>query len=266
MTSYDIYVFLLCLIVYILLTTMSVIVTVTITKMLLKMIRHGLEDENIIKQKQTEERKRKGHCLDNVLSGIVSILFVAAFLFATYVNLQENSTFEHIPTLRIVNSASMAEKHKDNQYLTANNLNDQLQTFDLIFTYKLPAEEDLELYDIVVYEVDDILVIHRIVGIEEPNNSHKERYFLLQGDAIERPDRFPVYYSQMKAIYRGERVPFIGSFVTFMQSPAGWLCVILLVFTMIALPIVEKKLQKAIDARYEVIKSLRAPEEMICSK
>ena len=136
----------------------------------------------------------------------------------------------------------------------------------MIFTYKLPAEEDLELYDIVVYEVDDILVIHRIVGIEEPNNSHKERYFLLQGDAIERPDRFPVYYSQMKAIYRGERIPFIGSFVTFMQSPAGWLCVILLVFTMIALPVVEKKLQKAIDARYAIIKPFSEPKETLCSK
>lgn len=230
------------------------------------MIKHGLEDENIIKQKQIEERKRKRYCLDNILSAIISILFIAAFLFSTYVNLQENSTFEHIPTLRIVNSASMAEKHKDNKYLTTNNLNDQLQTFDLIFTYKLPAEEDLELYDIVVYEVDDILVIHRIVGIEEPNNSHKERYFLLQGDAIERPDRFPVYYSQMKAIYRGERIPFIGSFVTFMQSPAGWLCVILLVFTMIALPVVEKKLQKAIDARYAIIKPFSEPKETLCSK
>ena len=230
------------------------------------MIKHGLEDENIIKQKQIEERKRKGYCLDNILSAIVSILFIAAFLFSTYVNLQENSTFVNIPTLRIVNSASMAEKHKDNKYLTTNNLNDQLQTFDLILTYKLPAEEDLKLYDIVVYEVDDILVIHRIVGIEEPSDSHKERYFLLQGDAIERPDRFPVYYSQMKAIYRGERVPFVGSFITFMQSPAGWLCVILLAVTIIALPIVEKKLQKAVDERYEIIKSHGMPEETLCSK
>ena len=100
------------------------------------------------------------------------------FIFSTYVNCQQNSTFDNIPTLKVVNSASMSVKHEDNKYLVENDLNDQFQTFDLILTYKLPKEEDLELYDIVVYEVDEILVIHRIVGIEEPNEQHSERYFL----------------------------------------------------------------------------------------
>lgn len=266
MIAYDIYVFLLCFIVYVLLTTLSVIVVVTITKMMLKMIKHGLEDENIRKQKQTENGKPKKYCLDNILSFFVSFLFIAVFLFSTYINLQEDSTFERIPTLRVVNSASMSKKHKKNDYLNAHNLNDHIQTFDLILTYKMPPEDDLKLYDIVVYEVDDVSVVHRIVGIEEPNKYHKDRYFLLQGDAVEQHDRYPVYYSQMKGIYRGERVPFVGSFITFLQSPAGWLCVILLVFTMIALPIVEKKLQTAIDARYALIKALDTPEENSCSK
>jgi hypothetical protein len=155
----------------------------------------------------------------------------------------------------------MSEKHEKNDYLFNNDLNDQFQTFDLILTYKLPKEEDLKLYDIVVYEVDDILVIHRIVGIEEANDKHSERYFLLQGDAIERPDRFPVYYSQMKAIYRGERVPFVGSFITFMQSPAGWMCVILMAVTVIALPLIERKIKKVADERLVVLEEIAIAEQ-----
>jgi hypothetical protein len=99
---------------------------------------------------------------------------------------------------------------------------------------------DLQLYDIVVYEVDGMLIVHRIVGIEEPNASHPDcRYFRLQGDAVEAADRFPVKYEQMRAIYRGARIPFIGSFILFMQSTAGYLCIGLVIFAMIATPILE---------------------------
>jgi hypothetical protein len=89
------------------------------------------------------------------------------------------------------------------------------------------------------------LVIHRIVGIEEPNSKHPdERWFLLQGDAVPGRDRFPVLYEQMRAIYRGERLPFVGSFVAFMRSPAGYFCILLILFGAITVPYLEKKLYK----------------------
>ena len=114
----------------------------------------------------------------------------------------------------------------------------------------LPAEDKLELYDVVVYKQDDMYVIHRIVGIEEPNEQHpNERHFLLQGDAVDRPDTFPVLYSQMQGIYDGSRIPFIGSFVLFLQSPAGWLCVLLVIFSMVATPIVERKIKRETQKR-----------------
>ena len=37
---------------------------------------------------------------------------------------------------------------------------------------------------------------------------------------------------------------FVGSFVFFMRSPAGWLCVVLVLIAIIATPIVEKKIRK----------------------
>ena len=98
------------------------------------------------------------------------------------------------------------------------------------------------------------MIIHRIIGIEEPNEKHPDcRHFLLRGDASKFSDEFPVLYEQMKAIYRGERVPFVGSFITFMQSPAGYLCMFLIIFAMIATPIMEKKLWEAKLARLREI-------------
>jgi hypothetical protein len=57
----------------------------------------------------------------------------------------------------------------------------------------------------------------------------------------------------MRGIYRGERTPFIGSFILFMQSPAGWLCVLLIVAAIIATPILERILKKAKDERLALL-------------
>ena len=138
----------------------------------------------------------------------------------------------------------MASKFQNNTYLFEHGLNDQVEVYDLLLTYGIPPEDELALYDIVIYEIDGKMVLHRIIGIEEPNEAHPNaRHFLLQGDALERPDRFPVLYEQMRGIYRGERIAFVGSFILFMQSPAGWLCILLVIFALVSTPILEKKIR-----------------------
>ncbi len=246
MTDYDIYVFLLCLIVFLLLTSLSITVITIIVKQLIKLITLGAEDEKIIKEyNKNRNRKKWKKICEKTFTGFLCAVFVIFFSCAFYLNVSQNSYHEDVPNFKVVQTASMAKKHPKNVYLYTNNLNNQIDTFDLIFVYKLPSEDSLKLYDVVVYEVDGILLVHRIVKIEERNATHpEERWFMCQGDAVESPDRFPVKYSQMRGIYRGENVPFIGSFIMFMQSPAGWLCLLLIIVAIISLPIIEKKLEK----------------------
>ncbi len=257
MTNYEIYVFILCLIVFVLLTALSITCISLIYKMYVRLVKVGDEDAKLIEQHKKQKLKKEtkfGKVCDYALTIILVAIFAVVFSGSIYINCTQEVYFDSVPTYRVVQTGSMAKKHSKNTYLTENQLNDQIQTFDLILTYKLPKEEDLELYDIVVYEVDEMLIVHRIVGIEEPNERHpNERWFLLQGDAVEAADRFPVKYEQMKGIYRGEKVPFIGSFVLFMQSPAGWLCMLLVVGAIIITPIIENKLIKVINDRIAII-------------
>ena len=269
MTDYEIYVFFLCLIVFVLLTAMSVACLWIITRLSLRLIRGGLEDESIIKEHKKsilhKKRIKYAKIADMLFSSVLCLVFVVMLAGALIIKNTENTCCGMIPTYRVVLTGSMAEKNDKNLYLWENNLHDQIQTFDLIRTEKLPAENELQLYDIVVYEVDGIMLVHRIVGIEEPNEKHPDcRYFLLQGDAVEAPDRFPVLYGQMRGIYTGERTPFIGSFILFMQSPAGWLCVFLIVAAIVASPILDGVLQKARKERLQQILALGAQEEMSC--
>ena len=257
MTQFEIYTLILCLIVFTLLTALSIICIACIFKMQTRLIKVGAEDEKIIKEyekRKTEKKATFGKAINYALTIIMTAFFVAVFSGSLYINCTQNAYFDNVPTYRVVKTNSMSKKNDKNEYLFKNDLNDQIQAFDLIITYKIPNEEDLKLYDIVVYETDDMLIVHRIVGIEEANEGHpNERWFLLQGDAVDASDRFPVRYEQMKGIYKGEKIPFIGSFVLFMQSPAGWLCMLLLAGAVIITPIVEKKLEKAKYQRYLLI-------------
>ena len=214
-------------------------------------IRHGHRDEAIIKEvNKNKGKSRAATWIGRIVLVLFCLVFATVFSFAVYINATEDRPANGIPSIKVVKSESMAEKHAENTYLEENNLDDQIQMFDLVICNHLPEEDDLKLYDIVVYKHDDMYVIHRIVSIEEPNEKHpNERHFLLQGDAIEHPDKFPVLYSQMKGIYQGDRIPFVGSFVLFLQSPAGWLCMLLVVFAMIATPVVERKIKEATDER-----------------
>lgn len=249
MNGYEIYIFFLCLVVFIALTTLFTIFTVWIVRLLVRIIRAGLEDEKIRKEYAKRQRLGKkvknSEIFDRIISGLFGVLFLAVFIFSVGMTLTEEKMVGDIPVVRVVQSGSMSKKYEKNKYLFENDLNDQIQTFDLIVTKKLPDEKDLELYDIVVYEVDDILVVHRIIKIEEANATHPDcRWFTLQGDNVQFPDKTPVLYSQMRAIYEGDRIPYIGSFFAFMQSPAGYLCILLLIFGAIAIPLVEKILER----------------------
>ena len=246
MSGFDIYVFILCFIVFVLLTAMFSYLISMIVKLTIRLTDAGARDDEI---KTEYEKSSKMGRLKKPLGCVASILLcavmVTAFAFSMYVNVSENKFFENVPTLKVVTSSSMAYKNESNGYLFTNDLNNQLDVFDLVFTYKAPPVEELKQYDIIVYEVDGKLIIHRIVGIEEPNDKHPDRYFLCQGDSLNNPDKFPVYYSQIKGIYKDKKIPFVGSFILFMQSPAGWLCVLLVAFTVIYTPVVERKLRNA---------------------
>ena len=255
MLDYDIYVSALCLITYIMFVSISVICIWVIAKLSIRLIRAGAEDKKILREYKINQKLEKvNDFTKNIIYLFSSAVFLGLMLvFVLALIIQYNGDMpisEHLPVYRVVQTGSMAKKHKNNTYLVENNLNDQFQAFDLIETKKLPDEMELELFDIVVYEYEDILIVHRIIGIEEPNEKHPDsRLFMLQGDANEYPDKMSVSYSQMKAIYTGEKIPFLGSFILFMQSPIGWLCILFAIVAIIVTPIIDAKIEKEKERR-----------------
>lgn len=255
MAAFDIYIFVLCLIVFIALTAMFTFLISSMVKMQLKIINGGLADDKIINEQQVNAKHKNlvVHFIINRFFPIcLTVLLVLIFSLSLCARFSNNQSVT-IPIAKVVKSDSMAYTYEKNTYIEENDLNCQFQKFDLIIINPLPKEEELKLYDIVVYESNGYLVIHRIVSIEEPNEEHKERYFLLQGDANQYPDKYPVRYSQMRGIYNGSRIRYVGSFVDFMNSPAGYLCILLVIFAYFISPCIDKKIAKATSLRKELL-------------
>ena len=251
MAGYDKYIIVVCLIVFIALTAMFAVLITSIIKMRWKVIKGGLADSEILKQEQQVKKAKHTHAARSIVNKILSIFFCALMLLVFGLSIgtriASSNKVGDTPIVKVVKSGSMATVYEKNEYIVKNNLTNQIKRYDLITLFKLPEENDLKVYDVVMYETNGICVIHRLVAIEEPDEKHSERYFLLQGDANQYPDKFPVKYSQMLGIYKNNRVPYVGSFVDFMQSPVGYLCILLIVFSWVISPIAEKKLDKAIE-------------------
>ena len=71
MREYDVFVFVLCFIVFVMFTSVFSYVIIQITKMRLKLIKHGIEDEEIIIEKQ---KKAKTNRFVAIFSNAVSLL------------------------------------------------------------------------------------------------------------------------------------------------------------------------------------------------
>lgn len=246
MTGYELYVFFTCLVMFIATVMLFAAMLFIIVRQELAFIALGQRDNKIKKEYLKNINKRSFFkSVYGIVTLLVTVFLVVVFVWTFNVMYANDRVEGSIAQPRVVLSDSMSVKRKTNDYLEKNNLDDQFDTFDLVFIRELPDEFELEMYDIVVYEREGEMIIHRIVGIEEPNSKHPDhRLFELRGDAVHYSDDLPVEYSQMKAIYEGERIPFVGSFIYFMQSPPGYLCIFLAIFGFVFAPILEKIIWK----------------------
>ncbi|MCQ2742824.1 MAG: hypothetical protein MJ239_05970 [Bacilli bacterium] len=222
-----------------------------------ELVKAGQKDEEIVKEYK-EERTKKARALNvasRVFDLVLCALFLSMFAVSAYARIKGNDfPINNIGSVKVVVSESMSQKNEKNTYLFDNNLDNQFDMYDLVIVNALPQENELKLYDVVVYEKEGIEIIHRIVAIEEPNAFHpNDRWFTLKGDANTTPDVSPVVYSQMKAIYSSHKIPFVGVFVLWLQSSLGYLVLLVILLYLIAEPIALNSMRKVRDARIALI-------------
>lgn len=96
---------------------------------------------------------------------------------------------------------------------------DHIEVGDLIFLDRADTNT-LEVGDIIAFKSKSIMVTHRIAEIK--TNESGERQFITKGDANNVEDKSPVEADEVVGVFK-TRIPKLGNFVMFVQTPLGML-------------------------------------------
>ena len=117
--GFDVYVFVLCLIVFVLLTATLGYGICVITKQSIKLIKAGVEDAKIKTEYEKFLKKQKGSkalsAMDRVVSLCLFVVVLGVFVVAMFANVTGKDKVGATPTMKVVQSGSMSYKNEKKQ-------------------------------------------------------------------------------------------------------------------------------------------------------
>lgn len=162
-------------------------------------------------------------------------------------------------TFMVVASGSMSVKNKANDYLVTYGLDDQFDKYDIIILEKVEAASDLKQHDVIAYRNNEgINVIHRIVKITGSGDS---RLFTTRGDANNADDEYTPEFADVIGVYRGKHIGTVGIVIMFLQSYSGIITVVALLYCLIMIDQVSKKIEKCETKRLNQLLSAIQSDE-----
>lgn len=151
------------------------------------------------------------------LLGVVGLVLCVIFAFLLLCNLTiiiKGAIFPAKPpsvlgvTPMVVLSGSMSGETEDH-----------IEAGDLIFVTKADPSA-LDVGDVIAFMDGSMAVTHRIIEVRTDDGGAPE--WITKGDANDTADPFPVTEGNLIGIYVG-RIPKLGDFALFLQTPAGML-------------------------------------------
>ena len=205
-------------------------------------------DEVIYERQQHVQNRRKVIGLFRTIAFyLVLITIIPVFIFSLINKFSGNAMMIGDRTIMVVASGSMGYKNEANQYLFTWNLNDQFQQYDIIVLEEV-KKSSIEQYDVIAYRNDKgINIIHRIVNIEYGITTK----YVTRGDIYDstKTDAYKPVYEDIIGRYTGKRIPGIGIFVLFLQSYAGIITVLSLVYCLLMIDRTASKINRVQDER-----------------
>ncbi len=199
-------------------------------------------------QPKTIRRQRVGAITKNVIYYLVLVILVPTFIFGIYSRATSGVASFGSYTVLVVGSGSMSEKNEANTYLRTYSLDDQLQTYDMIVV-KQVEQNQLQRYDTVAYRDNTgTIIIHRIISVTRDTSSGTILYET-RGDANNASDAYRITYSDIIGRYTGQRIPYMGMFITFFQSWAGIATVLAVIYTMVIIASLNHRYDKVVYNR-----------------
>ena len=218
-------------------------------------IKSGKRDIEIIdeviyeRQQHVKNRRKVIGLIRTIAFYVIIIIIIPVFVFSLINKVMGNVMMIGNKAVMVVATGSMGYKNEANDYLFNRNLNNQFQQYDIIVLEKV-KQSDINLYDVIAYENDKGMnIIHRIISIE-PGSSTK---YVTRGDIYDssKTDLYKPVYEDVIGRYTGKRIPSVGIFIMFLQSYAGIITVVSLVYCLIMIDRTSEKIDKVQQERID---------------
>lgn len=227
-------------------------------------VKSGREDMDLIDNAIYQERENRnkgrktlrivGRVSEYVILGLIS----AFFLFSLYSRFAGNSLPFGKYSMIVIATDSMSIKNSNNTYLEEHDLNNQFNAHDIIGVEPYQSQDEVQLYDVVAYKSDSqVIIVHRIRAIETVDG---EIVYHTRGDKNAIDDDNNLYggyltYDRIIGHYNGNRIKDLGIFIIFVQSNAGIITIVSIVYCLLMYDRFNNKYEKAVAARTEELRN-----------
>lgn len=210
------------------------------------------------KSEKAKRNKKIASAVKTTLFVLFMLIIIPIFLFSLITRIAGDKPIFG-KTFMVVASGSMSVKNQANDYLVSNGLDDQFQKYDIIILDKVDSPGDLKQYDVIAYRNDaGVNIIHRIVSI---SGSGDNVHFTTRGDANNANDDCTPVFSDVIGVYRGKHIGTLGIVIMFLQSYSGIITVVALIYCLIMIDQVSKKIEKCENKRLKQLLSAIESDE-----
>lgn len=206
-----------------------------------------------------KKRKKVGNIISNSIVGIFLVALIGFFVWATVMKSNDQTTYFGDKTYLVIQTSSMASINDNNKYLkdgsidSKDRMNTRISQYAFIGIDKFKSEDQIKVYDIVAFRMDDKIIVHRVYSIGEEKDGHK--LFTFRGDAnpASMSDEINVTSDRIVGIFDGYQNQVLGSIVIYIQSGTGLISVFAIAIVLMVYIFYYDRIDLRLTERYEAL-------------
>lgn len=206
-----------------------------------------------------KKRKQVGNIISNSIVGIFLVALIGFFVWATVMKSNDQTTYFGDKTYLVIQTSSMASINESNKYLkdgsidSKDRMNTRISQYAFIGIDKFKSEDQIKVYDIVAFRMDDKIIVHRVYSIGEEKDGHK--LFTFRGDAnpASMSDEINVTSDRIVGVFDGYQNQILGSIVIYIQSGTGLISVFAIAIVLMVYIFYYDRIDLRLTERYEAL-------------
>lgn len=206
-----------------------------------------------------KKRKKVGNIISNSIVGIFLVALIGFFVWATVMKSNDQTTYFGDKTYLVIQTSSMASISENNKYLkdgsidSKDRMNTRISQYAFIGIDKFKSEDQIKVYDIVAFRMDDKIIVHRVYSIGEEKDGHK--LFTFRGDAnpASMSGEINVTSDRIVGVFDGYQNQVLGSIVIYIQSGTGLISVFAIAIVLMVYIFYYDRIDLRLTERYEAL-------------